>query len=67
MSDEKVRFGLTQAEYDNLMQAVRYGIMIVVTILITFTILATVTRYFGYVPAPSSTYEVTPETTEISN
>ena len=66
MSDEKKRFGLTQAEYENLMQAVRYGIIIVVTVLITFTILATVTRLFGYVPSPPANYEVTPETSAVS-
>lgn len=67
MSDEKKRFGLTQAEYDNLMQAVRYGVIIVITVLITFTILATVTRFFDYAPSPPSSYEVTPDVNAVSD
>lgn len=67
MSDEKKRFGLTQAEYDNLMQAVRYGVIIVITVLITFTLLATVTRFFDYVPSPPSGYEVTVEASAVSD
>lgn len=60
----KTRFGLTPAEYDNLMQAVRYGVIIVATILITFTIVATVAKFIGYEPpsASSESAELTPET-----
>ena len=65
MSDKKNRLGLTQAEFDNLMQAVRYGVIIVITVLITFTILATVTRWIGYESPTTSSYETTPETTPL--
>ena len=64
MSEEKKRLGLTQAEFDNLMQAVRYGVIIVIAVLLTFTILATVTRYIGYESPATSSYEAT---SEISN
>ena len=52
MSEKKYRLGLTKAEYDNLLQAVRYGIIIVITVLITFTVVAGATRLFGYTPPP---------------
>lgn len=59
MTDRKTYFGLTQAEYDNLMQAVRYGVIIVITVLITFAIVAGLTGFFGYVPPPPANYEAT--------
>lgn len=64
---QKQHFGLTPPEYDNLMQAVRYGVIIVVTILITFSIVATVAKFVGYEPPSSSSEsaEITPETSAI--
>jgi len=43
-------FGLNDAEYDNLMQAIRYGVIIVVTVLITFLIVSSIANLVGYVP-----------------
>lgn len=57
--DEKTHFGLTKPEYDNLMQAVRYGIIILITVLITFTIVAGISGFFGYVPPTPTNYEDT--------
>ncbi|MEO1287399.1 MAG: hypothetical protein AAFV93_06495 [Chloroflexota bacterium] len=65
MSDEKKHFGLTQAEYDNLLQIIRYGVIIVVTVLITFTVIAGITRWFDYTPpANSATLTPTPSSSE---
>ncbi|MGB7339919.1 MAG: hypothetical protein WBC91_13570 [Phototrophicaceae bacterium] len=63
MRENKKPFGLTPAEYDNLMQAVRYGAIIIITVLITFTVLAGVTRWFGYTPPPPANSLITPEAT----
>ena len=60
MPDEKKRLGLTAAEFDNLMQAVRYGIIIVIAVLITFTVVASVSLWFGYVPPSPSGLDPTP-------
>jgi hypothetical protein len=46
--DEKKRFGLTQPEYDSLKDMLRYGIIIVVTVAITFVIVAVVSKMLGY-------------------
>jgi hypothetical protein len=61
------RFDLTPAEYDNLMEAVRYGIIIVVAILITFSIVAIGAKLVDYEPPSSGgvSAEVTPETSSI--
>ena len=42
------RFGLTQAEYDNLKDMLRYGMIIVVTVAITFVIVALVAKTLGH-------------------
>jgi hypothetical protein len=46
--DENKHFGLTQAEYDNLKDMVRYGLIIVTTVAITFVIVALVSKMVGY-------------------
>jgi hypothetical protein len=63
----KTRFGLTPAEYDNLMEVVRYGIIIVVAVLITFSIVGIGAKLVGYEPPSSGgvSAEVTPETSAI--
>ncbi len=66
MTEKKTHFGLTQAEFDNLMQAVRYGIIIVITVLITFTVVAGLTGFFGYVPPQPANYEEALTPTSIS-
>lgn len=63
MSEEKKRFGLTKPEYDNLMQGLRYGAIIVVTVLITFTIVATIAGLVGYEPPSPTGSEATTEVT----
>jgi hypothetical protein len=45
---DKKRFGLTQPEFDNLKDMLRYGIIIVVTVAVTFVIVALVSKAFGY-------------------
>lgn len=65
MSDNKKRFGLTQAEFDNLMQAVRYGAIIILAVLITFTVVAGVTRWLGYTPPPPANSLLAPESTSV--
>ena len=67
MSDEKTYLGLTKPEFDNLMRAVRYGLIIVVTILITFTIIAGITGLLNYVPPPPSEYNPTVEAKSLAN
>lgn len=52
MADKKYPLGLNKAEYDNLLQIIRYGCIIVITVLITFTVVAGATRLFGYAPPP---------------
>lgn len=60
---EKTRFGLTPAEYDNLMQAIRYGVIIVVTVLITFAVVASIAQLVGYeTPIRGGDAEATQET-----
>lgn len=68
MSDQspKTRFGLNPAEYDNFMQAIRYGIIIVITVLITFSIVTMVASLLGYAPPTTGeTAEVTPDTSAV--
>ena len=67
MHEEKTHLGLTKPELDNLMQIVRYGIIIIMTVLITFTIVASITNFFGYTPPQPSNYEVTTEATLIND
>lgn len=67
MSDEKTYLGLTKPELDNLMQVVRYGVIIVVTVLITFTIVAGITGLLGYVPSPPSEYNPIVEATSLAD
>jgi|GEM_PF-6204437 len=67
MSDEKTYLGLTKPEFDNLMQAIRFGLIIVATVLITFTIVAGITGLLGYVPPPPSEYNPTVEATSFAN
>jgi hypothetical protein len=43
-----IPFGLTPAEYDNLKDMLRYGIVIVTTVAITFVIVALVAKSVGY-------------------
>ncbi|MEL6308610.1 MAG: hypothetical protein AAFN11_11815 [Chloroflexota bacterium] len=50
MSDKTNFLGLTPAETDNLLQALRYGAIIVLTVLVTFTIVAGISGIFGYTP-----------------
>lgn len=57
--NEKTYLGLSKPEYDNLMQAVRYGVIIVITVLITFTIVASLTGFFGYIPPQPANYQET--------
>jgi hypothetical protein len=45
---EKKPFGLTQPEFDNLKDMLRYGITIVVTVAVTFVIVALVSKALGY-------------------
>ena len=45
---KKIPFGLTPAEYDNLKDMLRYGAIIVVTVAITFVIVALVAQSVGY-------------------
>ena len=45
---DKTRFGLTQAEYDNLLDMLRYGAIIVAAVLVTFVIVALGARMLGY-------------------
>lgn len=61
---ENTHFGLNTAEYDNLMQAVRYGIIIVVAVLITFLIVASIAQFIGYNPPTrgNNSAEATQET-----
>ena len=47
-SEEKTRFGLTQAEYDNLMDLLRYGGIIVGAVAVTFVVVALTARMLGY-------------------
>ena len=42
------RFGLTQPEWENLLQGVQYIGSIVLTVVITFVIVALVSRWLGY-------------------
>lgn len=58
MSDKK-RLGLTPAEFDNLMQVVRYGVIIIIAVLLTFTVVAGGSGLIGYVP-PEPTGILTP-------
>ena len=62
---KNTRFCLTTTEYDNLMQAVRYGIIIVTTVLITFLVVATAAQFLGYEP-PSRGDDSTEATQETS-
>ena len=47
-SNEQKRFGLTKAELDNLKSGVQYIGSIVLVVMITFLIVATVSRFFGF-------------------
>jgi hypothetical protein len=47
-SESDKRLGLTRAEWDNLKGGVQYIGAIVLTVVITFVIVATVARWFGY-------------------
>ena len=52
MSEKKkktfIPFGLTDAEYDNLKDMLRYGVIIVVTVATTFVIVALVAKTLGH-------------------
>lgn len=50
MSKKPSFLGLTAAERDNLWQAVRYGAIIIMTVLVTFVIVAGVSGLLGYTP-----------------
>lgn len=50
MSEEKKRLGLTPAEFDHLLTAIRYGVIIVITVLLTFLVVASVSNMLGYTP-----------------
>jgi hypothetical protein len=45
---KKLPFGLTPAEFDNLKDMLRYGIIIVATVAVTFVIVALVAKSVGY-------------------
>lgn len=45
---KKIPFGLTQPEYDNLKDMLRYGVIIVLTVAVTFVIVALVSKALGY-------------------
>ncbi|MGJ3238171.1 MAG: hypothetical protein ACFE0Q_05645 [Anaerolineae bacterium] len=58
MSDEReYPMGLTGAEWENLLQAIKYGAIIVITVLITFTVVAGFTRLINYDPPSPSVSE----------
>ena len=71
MTEEKGRFGLSAAEFQDLKNGLRYGAIIVITVLITFSTVAGIAGLVGYVPpSPNSaltdgeaTPELTPEST----
>lgn len=48
MSKKKLPFGLTPAEYDNLKDMLKYGVIIVATVAITFVVVALVAKSVGY-------------------
>jgi len=50
MSDDTNFLGLTSAETDNLLQALRYGAIIVLTVLVTFVVVAGISGIMGYTP-----------------
>lgn len=67
MSNKKTRLGLTQAEFDNLLQAIRYGMTIIIAVLITFIIVASISNFFDYTPPPPSNYEAPVEATLVND
>ena len=46
-AEEKTRLGLTKAEFSNLMGGVRYGVIIIITVGITFVIVALLSAALG--------------------
>ncbi|MDQ7026186.1 MAG: hypothetical protein Q9P01_18105 [Anaerolineae bacterium] len=46
--NDNKRLGLTPPEFDNLMDMLRYGLIIVATVAITFVIVALLSKMLGY-------------------
>lgn len=46
--EDKKRFGLKPAEFANLVDMLRYGVIIVTTVALTFVVVALISKFWGY-------------------
>jgi hypothetical protein len=56
---------LSPAEWENLKNGAKYIASIVLTVVVTFVIVATIAGYFGYTPPTPSSPEASPEATSL--
>lgn len=61
----KAPFGLSSAEWENLRAGMLYIGSIVLTVALTFIVIATITNVFGFTPSTPTTPDTPAESTEV--